>query len=61
MGLLPEMQLLGLALEDERGQVGIQDKRSAWVLGRKTSRHILGPIGTSLSLTYSYMLERNVC
>lgn len=36
------MQLLGLALEDERGQVGVQDKRSAWVSWEKNLEAYFG-------------------
>lgn len=35
-------QLLGLALEDEGGQVGTQNKRSARVLRRKNLRQVFG-------------------
>lgn len=35
-------QLLGLALEDEGGQAGTQNKRSARVLRRKTLRQVFG-------------------
>lgn len=57
-GLLLKRGPLGLVLENEREQVGMQVKRSTWVLRRITVMHILRSKGRSLSLTQKLHLGK---